>query len=329
MENHTADSILGIARNFMESRLLLTGAELNVFGLLAPEPLTAEALAQKTGAQERGMTILLDALTAIRLLEKKDGAYRCPPGVAQFLSPDSPDSVLPMVMHAVGLWRRWSSLTEVVRKGKEQWSHDWSDEEGQLEAFIGAMHVIGRRAAKAIVEAYGPCTAQSLLDVGGATGTYAQAFLEAHPHMRAAIFDQPEVIEMARKRLGAEGLLDRITLSPGDFYQDELPAGYDLALLSAIIHQNSREQNLDLYKKVHRSLTPGGRLLIRDHVLSPDRTQPAGAAIFSVNMLVATTGGNNYTLAEMRETLEAAGFKDVRLIQPDERMNGLVEAVKA
>ncbi len=324
----TADTVLGMSRGFMECRILLTGAELNVFGMLASGPMTVSALAERTGASVRGLTILLDALTALRLLDKTGEAYQCPQGVAALLSPNSPDSVLPMVLHTAGLWGRWSALTEVVRKGTAEGKPAAFEEEGQLEAFIGAMHVIGRRAAKAFADACGAGNAKALLDVGGASGTYAQAFLESSPGMRATIFDQPDVIEMARKRLGAEGLLDRVTLAPGDFYKDELPGGHDLALLSAIIHQNSPEQNVALYQKVFRSLEPGGRLLIRDHVLSADRTQPPGAAIFAVNMLVATPRGNCYTLAEMEETLAAAGFTRVRLLQPDERMNGLVEAFR-
>ena len=328
MNTVTADSVLGMARNFMESRILLSGAELNLFGLLAATPLSAAEAAQRTGTHVRGLTILLDALTAIHLLDKKEGQYACPANVAALLSPDSPDTVLPMVLHAWGLWKRWDKLTEIVRHGGSDRAPGAFEEEGQLEAFIGAMHVIGRKGAKVFVEAAKPGAAKALLDVGGATGTYAQAFLDACPDMRATIFDQPQVIEMARKRLGAEGVLDRIALVAGDFYKDELPGGHDLVLLSAIIHQNSPEENVALYKNALRSLVPGGRILIRDHVLSPDRTQPPGGAMFAVNMLVATPGGNSYTLAEIRETLEAAGFVQVALIQPDERMNGLVEAFK-
>ncbi|MBW2071223.1 MAG: methyltransferase domain-containing protein, partial [Deltaproteobacteria bacterium] len=104
------------------------------------------------------------------------------------------------------------------------------------------------------------------MDVGGATGTYTIAFLQKNPEMTAVLFDLPEVIPMAKDRLAKEKLLPRVELVAGDFYEDELPSGCDLALLSAIIHQNSPKQNLELYRKVHRALLPGGRILIRDHV---------------------------------------------------------------
>jgi O-methyltransferase involved in polyketide biosynthesis len=146
--------------------------------------------------------------------------------------------------------------------------------------------------------------------------------------MRATLFDRPEVVEMARKRLGQEGILHRVTLVPGDFYHDELPHGHDLAFLSAIIHQNSPEQNLNLFSKVFRSLGPGGRIVIRDHVMAPDRTSPKEGAIFAVNMLLGTAGGSTYTYDEIKDGLTQAGFIGVRLLQAGQQMDALVEAFK-
>jgi len=119
-----------------------------------------------------------------------------------------------------------------------------------------------------------------------------------------------------------------VILVPGDFYRDELPPGHDLAFLSAIIHQNSPEQNLDLFSKVFRSLDPAGRIVIRDHVMSEDRTYPKDGAIFAVNMLLGTAGGNTYTFEEIKKGLQEAGFSSVRLLQKGEHMDGLVEAFK-
>jgi trans-aconitate methyltransferase len=97
-----------------------------------------------------------------------------------------------------------------------------------------------------------------LLDIGGASGSYTEAFLQAYPGMRATLFDLPSVIQMAQRRLADTDLLDRITFVAGDYHKDELPAGHDLALLSAIIHQNSPEHNIELYGKIYRALQPGG-----------------------------------------------------------------------
>jgi hypothetical protein len=98
--------------------------------------------------------------------------------------------------------------------------------------------------------------------------------------------------------------------------------------VSAIIHQNSSEQNLELFSMVFRSLSPGGRIVIRDHVMEPDRTNPRDGAVFAVNMLLSTSGGNTYTYGEIKAGLTQAGFVDIRLFQKGEHMDGLVEAFK-
>jgi hypothetical protein len=133
---------------------------------------------------------------------------------------------------------------------------------------------------------------------------------------------------MARERLESEGMIDRVTLVPGSYDDDELPQGHDLALLSAIIHSNSLDGNLELYRKVFRALKPGGRILVRDHVMEPDRTRPRDGAVFAINMLVGTSGGGCYTYAEIQTGLLQAGFVGIRLIRQGEHMDAVVEAFK-
>lgn len=328
MSTWTGESLLAMGRAFMAPRIMFTGVELGVFSLLSHSTKSLDEIVEILGATPRGTAILLDALTALDLLKKEDGRYSCPSEVSALLSPDSPETVLPMIKHAAGLWRRWAELTEIVRHGAAERPSSVFDEEEELAAFIGAMHVVGKHAAAAIAEQARAGSSRNLIDVGGATGTYAEVFLRQYPDMRATVFDRPPVIELARKRLAGTGLMDRTVFAAGDFYTDELPGGHDLALLSAIIHQNSPEQNVALYQRVFRALVPGGRILIRDHVMSEDRTEPRAGAIFAVNMLAATSGGNCYTFDEIRRDLEAAGFKNARLLQSGEIMDALVEAFK-
>ncbi|MBN2160532.1 MAG: methyltransferase domain-containing protein [Spirochaetes bacterium] len=325
----TPPAILALGSKFQESRVFLTAVELDVFTLLAKNPMSAREIAHILKVTVRGITILLDAVVSMDLLEKKEGRYHCPAEVASLLSKESPTSIMPMVKLTVGGWRRWSSLTDIVRNGKENTGPAALDiGESEQEAFIGAMHTVACKMAPGIVAAIQPGDARKLLDIGGGSGSYTQAFLDAVPGMTATIFDLPPVINIARRRLAPTGLLDRIKLVAGDFYNDELPAGHDLALLSAIIHQNSPEQNLELYRKIFRALLPGGRLVIRDNIMNSDHTHPLSGALFAVNMLVVTSGGGTYSFDEIRASLESAGFMDVTLIQPDEKMNGLVEGFK-
>jgi predicted O-methyltransferase YrrM len=323
MTPHTPDSLLALARNFMESRVLLTGAELDLFTLLAPEPLGLDEVASKIGGDPRALEMLLDALAAQGLLVKESGRWRTEPTVAPLLVAGAEGSVLPMVLHAANLWNRWSELTRKVVPGRAGAAGP-----EVLAAFIGAMHVVAAPQADLIVAAIGAVGSRRLLDVGGASGTYTLAFLRANPEMTATLFDRPAVVEMARERLGAAGVLPRVTLAGGDFATDPLPPGHDLAFVSAILHQNSPAENLALYRRIHEALVPGGRVVIRDHVMQPDRIHPRAGALFAINMLVGTAGGGTYTFDEIAVGLTWAGFERVRLVQAGERMDALVEAFK-
>jgi protein-L-isoaspartate O-methyltransferase len=324
----TEESILELARGFMASRVLLSGAELDLFTVLAGEALTAEEIAAAVKAEPQRLMILLDALSALGFLVKKDERYRADSSVASLLSANAPDSILPMVLHMGTVWHNWSEITDIVLgKTKPGLRTKGALAEGNRKAFIGAMHVVASKAAPQVVAAINPGRACRLLDVGGGSGTYTLAMLSAVPAMTATLFDLPPVIEMAHDRLQAAGLLDRVKLVSGDFYRDELPAGHDLALLSAIIHQSSYEQNEALYDKIYRALDPGGRIVIRDHVMSADRTQPLEGALFAVNMLAGTAGGRTYTFDEIKAGLTAAGFTRINLIQT-KGMFSLVEGIK-
>ncbi len=317
-----------VMRSFQTSRVILTAVELDVFAELGENPKTAEDLARALSTDPRATTRVLDVLVTFGLLSKNDGEYETTP-LAAPLSSRHPESIRPIVLHMNHTWDNWSQLTETVRRGHNPESKRAAEMGGDvLKSFIGGMHVVGRRLSKGIASAYDAGRFRHLLDIGGGSGTYTIAFLENYPDLRATLFDLPEVVAMARERLVEEGLLDRVTLVGGSFYRDELPSGCDLAFLSAIIHQNSPEQNLDLYRKIHRAIEPGGVVLIRDHIMDEDRTYPPQGALFALNMLVATEGGDTFTLAEMEDALMEAGFENVRLLRRGEMMDCLLEARK-
>jgi predicted O-methyltransferase YrrM len=320
----TREKLLGLARAFQEARLLLTGAELDLFTRLADKPRTARDLAPELQADLRALTILLDALSAMGLLEKREGAYQTESSARQLLTSDGANSVLPMLLHSAHLWERWGELTGKVAPPQA----DGRSEEDRLRSFIGAMHVAGAPLAARLVKLIQPGEARHLLDVGGGSGTYTLAFLEACPWMRATLFDRPAVVAMARERMEQEGMLDRVDLVAGDYNRDPLPTGHDLVFISAIIHQNTPAQNIELYLKAFEALDPGGRIVIRDHVLREDRIRPRSGALFAVNMLAADNGGNSYTFEEIRSGLSQAGFERIRIVHRDTGMDGLVEGFR-
>jgi ubiquinone/menaquinone biosynthesis C-methylase UbiE len=317
-----------VMRSFQTSRVILTAAELDVFTKLDQNPLSAEALSRSLGTNPRATTRVLDVLVTFGLLAKHDNTYATTE-LAAPLSSHHPESIRPIVLHMNFSWENWSQLTETVRLGHNPNNKSAAESKGDdLRNFIGGMHVVGRQLSKEIASAYDAGRFRCMLDIGGGSGTYTLAFLEQYPDLHAVVFDLPNVIDMARERLDKEGLLERVKLVGGDFYEDELPTGCDMTFLSAIIHQNSPDQNVDLCRKIHRALEPGGALVIRDHIMDENRTYPPQGALFALNMLVATEGGDTFTLAEVEETLAKAGFTDVRLVRRGETMDCLVEAYK-
>ncbi|MGC9054798.1 MAG: methyltransferase, partial [Candidatus Hydrogenedens sp.] len=313
--------LVEIAIKFREARVLLTGVELNIFTLLSEKEMDLQEICKELHSEERATQYLLDAMSAMKLLEKKEGKYKTSIEVVPFLSKKGPECMLPMLEHYANLWHRWSQLTDIVRgktitiKPVEQMSSD------QLKAFILGMHVLAQRASRPLLKKLGTIPYKKMLDVGGASGTYSEAFIEMNPQLQATIFDLPPVIDIARERLKNSPYKDRIDFYAGDFYKDELPCGYDFLWLSAIIHQNSRKQNVNLYKKCMSALETGGVLWIRDYVMSEDRTHPKTGALFAINMLVGTQGGGTYTFEEIKEDLNQAGFKNVHFKIHGEQMD--------
>ncbi|MBI4580722.1 MAG: methyltransferase domain-containing protein, partial [Planctomycetes bacterium] len=276
-----------------------------------------------------GTRLLLDALAALGLLTKHGDAYSLPADVAEVLVDRSAHSVLPMVLHQANCLRRWAQLSQVVKIGRPaERRPSLRGEAADTAAFIGAMHTISGPVADAVVGRLAPFSFRHLLDVGGGSGTWTIAFLRQAPRAVATIFDLPDVIALARRRLADAGLAERVKLVPGDFYVDPLPAGADFVWLSAIAHQNSREQNRALFGKIRDALPSAGVLAIRDVVMDDDHVHPPGGAMFAINMLTATEAGGTYSLREYREDLEAAGVGNVELVYRDVWMDSLLRATR-
>jgi (2Fe-2S) ferredoxin/SAM-dependent methyltransferase len=306
------DELLRTIRGFQESRVLLTALELDVFTAVAAGA-TADDVAAARALDPRGATLLLNALAALGLLAKQDGRFRNMPCAARYLCAGSPDDARAALRHHVSLWSRWSTLTEAVRAG-----HAASLAEGPPRGddwttpFIAAMHRNAVLRAPLVVQAVG--SARRLLDVGGGSGAYAIAFAQANPDLLADVVDLPSVLPLTRKYLAEAGLASRAHTREGDLRRDDLGAGYDLVLLSAICHMLSPAENQDLLRRARTALAPGGRVVIQDFVVAEDGTAPLHAALFALNMLVGTAGGQTYSASQYLAWLRAAGCSDARVL---------------
>ena len=333
MSKHwTGDELLELARAFQVPCVLNAAAELDVFGAFGGEALTADMLAERLGADRRGMRILADALASIELLVKDGDTYRPAPGVIDTLTESGTDSVLAMVRLSGNCARGWSELGAIAKTGKPLDPRPASvrGARADRETFIEAMNDISRRTADSLVAAIGPLEFEHMLDLGCGPGTWTIAMLNANPGSRATLFDLPDAIPIAQRHIAAAGLEDRAEFVAGNFDTDEtLPGGADLAWVSAIVHQNSREQNRVFFARIFAALADGGQILIRDAVMEASRTAPQFGALFAVNMLVHTPAGDTFTFEELAEDLQSVGFTDATVLHPDERMNAVVRARKA
>jgi hypothetical protein len=321
------EQILEMMRAYQVPCLLAAAADLDLFEKLAPAPRTAAEVAAAAGCDLRAVTILLDALAAVRVIVKKDEQYSISPELAPFLCEAFPQNIMAMLRHQANCLRRWSRLPWTIRTGKPDYpGPSIRGEDADKASFIEAMNIASRDVADKLVQEIHPGNVRCVLDLGGASGSWTLAWLKAEPKSRAIIFDLPHVILMARERFSTSPFFDRVELCAGDFYTDDLPKGADLAWVSAIIHQNSSDQNHVLYRCIATALEPHGWIYIRDIVMESSRTAPVAGALFSVNMLSGTEGGNCYSWTEIKEDLQSAGFVDVQLVRRDEGMHSIVRA---
>lgn len=256
--------------------------------------------------------MLLHALAALKLLRKEDGIFKNTPLSTRFFADTSPDSARKALLHTANLWQRWSNLTGSVRTGTpapRAGDGEW------VNTFIAAMDRNARERSQAVVNAAGTEGIRRILDLGGGSAAYSIAFAKANPGVTVEVLDLADVIPLTQEYIRRAGLSGRIHTRVGDMLHDPLGDGFDLVLLSAICHMFSQEENRALYQRVRAALVTGGRLLIQDFVLEPEKTAPRFAALFALNMLVGTRGGGTYSEPEYAAWLTEAGFRDIRRVR--------------
>ena len=300
--------IMELSRAFQSSRVFLTGYEMDVFSVLGDDEKTSAEVAGAIGADPRGTDRLLNALCALELLTKSAGRYANTPVTAKYLVKGKPDYQFGL-MHTVHLWDSWTTLTKAVRNGGTVIKRSINERGTEwLEAFIAAMHGRAKLEAPFLVGKIDLTGVSRVLDVGGGSGAFSMAFVRAKEDLKTTVFDLPNVLPLTRKYIEAAGFSERISTVPGNYNEDELGTGFDLAFLSAIIHANSFDQNQELVSKVSRALTPGGRIVISDFIMEDNRFEPAFGAFFALNMLTGTPGGDTYTESEIKSWMDQAGI---------------------
>ena len=327
---------------FQRSSVLAALAELDLATIILgnENSLSAMEAARLSGCDLRGCTMLFDCLTALGYFSKhgtdSEARYSVADAYKEMLDSRHPSTCIPIIRHMACVLRKWAQLAKSVHDGIPQKGEPGIlGEDEDRVSFIMGMNSIAVRMKSVVLDALKEAGVLPLakpdariLDVGGASGTYTEAFLDMMPQATATIFDLPAGIRQATRRFAAHVMKDRVQLVEGDFTTDGLPCGFDFAWVSAIIHQMGREESQQLYVKVLDALNPGGIIAIRDFVMNEARTAPAGGTLFGINMLVQTDTGMVYTLAEIKDDLELAGFTNVRHAVDAPTMGAVVTAQK-
>lgn len=304
-------TIREFAASFQKSRILLSGFELDLFSNIDKEGTSGSTVANRLQLNEHACDRLMNALAALDFLIKKDGLFFNTEDGFQFLSKKSSDYIGGL-MHTNHLWNTWSQLTDVVKTGQSAHSEEVNEREaGWLFAFINAMHDRAKKLAPEHMAGVDLYNVKATLDVGGGSGAYSMELVNRNPKIEATVFDLENVIPITQHFVKLEGFEGKIKTYTGNYTKDELPKGFDLVFLSAIIHSNSLEINQQLINKCYKALNPGGRIILHDWIMNDDRTEPLTGAIFAINMLVGTDFGDCFTEKEVSDMFLAAGFKNV------------------
>jgi predicted O-methyltransferase YrrM len=309
------NSIREFASSFQKSRILLSGFELDIFSNIEESGTVGYQVASSLKLDKHACERLLNALVSLGFLTKQNLSFFNTAESFTFLSKKSPD-YLGGLMHSNHLWKTWSNLTQVVKTGISSNPSEINERgEEWLFPFINAMHDRAKKQAPLQLANIDLSEIRSALDIGGGSGAYSMEFVSKKPEIEATVFDLPNVVPITRIFLDKEGFTDKIRTFAGDYITDELPKGFDLVFLSAIIHSNSLAINQDLIKKCFSSLNKNGIMVIQDWIMNNDRTQPVAGAVFAINMLVGTEAGDCFTEQEVTGMLNDAGFRNISRIE--------------
>lgn len=294
---------------YWRSCILLTAARLDLFDFIGSRGKTAAALAAHFGGHKAGWEIFLNALCAMGLLRERRRTYSNSAFAARHLNHRA----------AVRLWpgydglRRWSNLAFALTSGsRPDRQIPFSSNRRQAKQLLDSLDLDARAIAPFLLARLPVKKSGLLLDVGGGLGAYSVAFCRRYPNLEATILEHPKIAPLARRAIREAGMAHRIRVVGVDIVRQPLPRGFDLVLLSNILHAHGEHENRSLLLKLHRSLRPQGRLLLRDVFMRGDGTAPEWGALFSVLLFLHSPRGRCYGLDDILGWLRAAGFSRVK-----------------
>jgi precorrin-6B methylase 2 len=334
-EQLTPERILQTGFAFWPSKTLLSAIEMGGFTELARGPQRFDTLREQLGLHPRSALDFLDTLVALGFLSREEDRYANTPETDHFLDRNKPSYVgglLEMANHR--LYPYWSHLTEALRTGLPQneiktggsglFETLYTDP-NRLKQFLAAMTGLSQAANLAIASKFPWERYRTFADVGTAQGDLAAQVAQAHSHLRGIGFDLPEVAPVFEEYVEAAGVADRLTFEAGNFLEQELPRA-DVILMGHILHDWDLRTKQMLIEKAFAAIPPGGALVVYESIIDDERSQNAFGLMMSLNMLIETPGGFDYTGADCEGWMTAAGFSETRvepLVGPDSMVIGI------
>jgi len=319
-----AGTLIGTSSAYWRGCTLQAAVRLRIFSILGEEQKSLEEIRHALNADRRGTEYLLNALAAMRLINKSADFYKNSDEAVELLTESSRRYIGHIILHHHHLLDGWAQLDQAVRQGAPVEKRSYG-EELERESFLLGMFNLAMGSAPLVVAEVNLEGKKKLLDLGGGPGTFSIHFCRVNPNLQAVVFDRPTTKPFMQKTAAGFNLTDRIDFIGGDFNQDPITGGpYDVAWLSHILHSNGPTKCQDLIEKTYEILDPGGEILIHDFILQDTKDSPEFGALFSLNMLINNPEGRSYSGAEIAVMLMKAGFKDQRLIDPRTPNNSLI-----
>jgi len=334
-EHPTPERILQTGLAFWPAKTLLSAIEIGVFTELARGPEGFDALSGRLGLHSRSARDFLDALVALGFLSREGDRYSNTKETDLFLDRKKPSyvgGILEMANHR--LYPFWGHLTEALRTGMAQneirtggpglFETLYADP-ARLKEFLAAMTGISHGANMTIARAFPWKNHKTFVDVGTAQGDLAAQVALANPHLTGKGFDLPEVAPIFEEYAAAVGVAGRVTFEPGDFFKQELPKA-DVVLMGHILHDWDLPTKKMLIRKAFDALPTGGALIVYEAIIDDDRSKNAFGLMMSLNMLIETPGGFDYTSADCTGWMKETGFSATRvepLVGPDSMVIGI------
>ena len=329
------DHILQIGLGFWASKTLLSAVEMEVFTELAKRPEDLATLTGRLGLHPRSAHDFLDALVALGFLQREDGYYFNTPATDLYLDKHKPSyigGILEMCNHRS--YGHWNNLTEGLRTGLPQnelkgggapvFATIYADP-ARLKEFLKAMSGVSRGANIAIAAKFPWAQYKTVVDAGPAQGDLLVQVALKNQHLLGLGFDLPEVGPIFEEYVEAHGLGSRLQFQAGSFFDDPLPRA-DVIMMGHILHDWNLDEKRLLIAKAHDALPKGGALLVYDAIIDDDRCKNAFGLMMSLQMLIETPGGFDYTGADCIGWMKEAGFRETRvehLVGPDSMVVGI------